>query len=218
MGTHTDSTLFRNSSGQFFNSGTDSTFSRYSQGFYHFLVLTLILPFFETRPDRFSIVAQILPFPVTRPDSTIFSSHIDSALFRNLYGQFFNSGTDSTFSQYSPLFYHFSVLTLILLFSDTRPDSFSIVARILPFLVLARILQFSGTHIDSTLFRNSSRRFFNSGTDSTFSRFSPGFFQFLVLTLILPFSETRPDSFSIVARILPFLGTRPDYTIFRYPH
>ena len=145
-------------------------------------------------------MAQILPFPSTRPDSTI---------FRNPSEQFFISGTDSTFSRYSSGFYNFSVLTLILPFSDTRPDTFSVQARILPI---------SGTHTDSNLFQNSSGQFFNYGMDSTFSWDSPGFWQFLVLTLILPFSETRPDSLSIVARILPFLGTRPYSTILKFSH
>ena len=182
-GPHTDSTIFRNSFGQFFNSGIVSTSSRYSPGFLNFSVLTLILPFSQ-----------------------------------NSSGQFFNSGTDSTFSLYSPGFYQFLVLTQILHFSDNRPYSFSIVARILIFPVLARILQISGTQTDSIFFRNSSGKFFKSGTESTFSRYSPRFYHFLVLTLILHFSETRQNSFSIVARILPFPRTRPDSTNFWYSH
>ena len=86
------------------------------------------------------------------------------------------------------------------------------------FLILAQILRFSDTHTDSTIFRYSSGQFFGSGTDSTFSGYSPEFYHFSVLTLILPFFDTRPDSFSIVARILPFPCTRPDSTIFRYSH
>ena len=45
--------LFRYSPGQFFNTRRDSTFSRYSPGFYHFSVLTQIRPFFDTRRDIF---------------------------------------------------------------------------------------------------------------------------------------------------------------------
>ena len=125
---------------------------------------------------------------------------------------------DSSFSRHSPGFYHFPVLTLILPFSETRPESFSIVARILPFLGTRPYFIVFGTHTNSTLFRNSSGQFFKSGMDSSFSRHYPGFYHFPVLTLILPFFETRSDSFSIVAQILPFPGTRPDSTIFRYSH
>ena len=39
-----------------------------------------------------------------------------------------------------------------------------------------------------------------------------------VLTLILPFVGTGPDSFSALARIAPFVGTRPDSAMFRYTH
>ena len=132
-GTHTDSTLFWNSFGQFFNSGIESTSSRYSPGFYHFLVLTLILPFFETRQESFSIVARSLPFLGAHPDSTIFQYSQTFYHFLILVHKFFNSAMDSTFSRYSPWFYQFLVVTLILPFSDNRPYSFLIVARILPF-------------------------------------------------------------------------------------
>ena len=98
LGTHTDSTLFRYSPRMFLDTHTDSTIFRYSHwfhpfpvlariifryphifslyryspGFYHFSVLTLIRPFFGTRPDSFSILARILLFSSTRPDFTIF--------------------------------------------------------------------------------------------------------------------------------------------------
>ena len=52
----------------------DSAIYRYSRGFYHFQVLTLILTFFDTRSDRFSVLARILPFPGTRPDCSVFRS------------------------------------------------------------------------------------------------------------------------------------------------
>ena len=70
--THTDSTLFGYSPGQFFYTRTDPTFSRYLPGFYHFSVLTQIRTFSGTHRDSFSILDCILPFPGTYPDSTIF--------------------------------------------------------------------------------------------------------------------------------------------------
>ena len=132
---------------------------------------------------------------------------------------------ESTFCRYSPAFYYFSVLTLIRPFSSTRPYSFSIVARILPF---------PGTRLDSTIFRYSdlfypfrysSGQFFDTRSDSTFSRYSPRFYHFLVVTLILLVIGTRPDSFLNSHRfyvfpklswILPFFDTLTDSTIFWY--
>ena len=122
---------------------------------------------------------------------------------------------DSTISQYSPEFYHFVVLTLILPFFGTRSDRFSVIVRILLFPGLARILSFSGTDPDSTIFQYSSGQCFGNRTDSTFSRYLPEFYHFSVLTMILPFFGTRSDSFSVIAPILPFPGTRPDSIIFR---
>ena len=52
--------------------------------------------------------------------------------------------------------------------------------------------------------------------DSTFSRYSPRLYQFLVFTQIWHFSGSRRGSFLIIARILPFSCTRPDSIIFRY--
>ena len=179
----------------------DSSFSRHSPGFYHFPVLTLIPPFSETRSNSFSKVPRILPFPGTRPDSTIF--------------------------QYSHWFYPFRKLVRTVFQRCHGFFLFSVLAQILPFLEVTLILSFYGTHTDSTIFRFSFGQFFNSGTDSTVSRYLPGFDHFPVLTLILPFFETRPESFWIVARILPFLGTRPNSTffwthtnstLFRYSH
>ena len=80
-----------------------------------------------------------------------------------------------------------------------RSESFSIRARILPF---------SGT--PRTVFRYRS--------DSTISRYLPGFYHYSVLTHIRPFSGTCWNSFLIRARIVPFLGTRPNSVIFRYSH
>ena len=81
--------------------------------------------------------------------------------------------------------------------------------RFYSFPVLARILLFFGTHTDSTIFRYSRGEFFDTRWDSTFSRCAPGFYHFLVLTQIRPFSSTRRDSFfytwrdSTFSRYLP---------------
>ena len=135
-----------------------------------------------------------------------------------LVRHFFDTCTDSTFSRYSPGFFYFSVLTLSRPFSGIRWDKFSILTRILPI---------SCIRLDSSIFRYSHWfgpfrihvwTLFDTRTDSTFSRYSPGFFNFSVLTLIRPFLVTRWDNFSILARNLPFPGTRPDSSIFRYSH
>ena len=173
------------------------TVFRYSHGFYLFPVLARILPFFGT-----------LTY---------------STLFRYSPRQFFDTRTDSTFFHYSPRYYHFSVLTLIRPFFGTCRDRFSILARILPFSVLAwsvfqyshgfylfpvpaRILPFFGTHTDSTLFRYSPRLFFDTRTDCTFSGHRRNFFSILTGIFLCP----------IISRILPFFGTHTDSTIFRY--
>ena len=191
FGTHTYSTLFRYSSGHFFDTCTDSTFSRYSPGFYHFSVITQIRPFSSTRQDSFSILAQILPFPVLARILPLFGTHTDSTIFRYSPTQIVDSRTDSTFSKYSPGFDHFSVLTQIRLFSGTPRCRLSILVRILPFPGTRPNLPFFGTHIDSTFFGYSSRQFFDTCTDSTFSRYSPGFSHFSVLTQIRHFSVNR---------------------------
>ena len=142
---------------------------------------------------------------------------------------------DSTFSWYSPGFSNFLVLTLILPFFRTGPDSFSALARIPPF---------ANTRPDSTMFWYSHSfypfsvlvpTFFGTLTDSFFCRYSPGFKNvplltlilpffragpdsFPVLTLILPFFRTGPDSFKVLARIPPFPGSRLDSTIFWCSH
>ena len=172
----------------FLDTRTDSTFSRYSPGFCHFLILTQIRPFSITRRERFSILARILPFPDTHPDSTIFGHSIKFDHFPVLTGTVFNTRGDSTYSWYSPGFYHFSVPTKIRPFSDTRLDSFSILAWILPFLVLAW----------------------------NFFRYSHRFYLFPILARILPFPSTRPDStiFWYSHRFDPFLVLAG--TIFRY--
>ena len=80
----------------------------------------------------------------------------------------------------------FLTLARILPFPGTDPDDaiFRYSHRFDPFLVLhetvyrhshgfpvlTRIMPFSGTHTNSTLFRYSPRQFFDTRTDSTFSR------------------------------------------------
>ena len=133
-------------------------------------ILPRILPFPDTRPDstfflyshRFDpcpVLAEIVfryyhelyLFPVLDRILPFFVTHTDSTLFRYSPRQVGNTCTNSTFFVYSPEFYHFSVLTLIRPFSGTRQDNFSILAWILPFPVLSRILLFFGTHIGSTI-------------------------------------------------------------------
>ena len=180
---------------------TDSTISQYSPGFNHFSVLTLIRLFSGTRRDTFSILARLLPLPSTRPDSTIF--------------------------RYSHCFYPFPVFAL----TSCRYSHGFYLLRYLHvfylFPVLGQILPFFVTNTDSTLFRYSPRQvvdtrtdstFYDTCTYSTFSQYSARFYHFSVLTLIRPFSGTRRDTFSILARILPFPSTPPDSTNFRYSH
>ena len=111
---------------------------------------------------------------------------------------------------------HFHLLTLIQPVCGTRSDGFSVLARILPF---------PDTLSDSTIFWSSHRvfpfsvlaeEFFDTCTYSTFSQYLLGFYHVSLLTLIRPFSGTRPDSFSILTRILPFFVTHTDSTRFRY--
>ena len=90
---------------------------------------------------------------------------------------------------------------------------------------LARILSFSGTDPDSSIFRYTFGQFFGSRTDFTISCYSPGFYRFPVLTPILPFSVVLrivfrfSQGFYLLPRlplILSFSGTEHDSTIFRY--
>ena len=97
-----------------FDTRMDSNFSPYLPGFYHFLVITLIRPFFCNRRDSFSILARILPFPSTLPDSTIFRYSHSFDPFPVLVRTIF---------RYSHGFYPFTVLNRILLFLGTHIDS-----------------------------------------------------------------------------------------------
>ena len=141
-------------------------------------------------------------------------AHTHSTIFPYWSGQFFGTRTDSTVCRYSPGFNNYLVLTLILPFSRSGADSFS---------AHARIPTFAGTRPDSAMFRYSHSFYHFSVLVRTIFRYShgfnhlpysPGFNNFLVLTLILPFFRTGPNSFSALARIPPFAGTRPDSTIF----
>ena len=204
------------------------TVFRYSHGFYLFPVLARILSFSDIDTDSTIFRYSFAQFFGTHTDSTFsqklarilsfFGTDPDSTIFQYSFGQFFGTHTDSTFSRYSPGFYQFSVMTLILPFFRSHSDRFSIIARILPFPGLARILSFFGTDPDFTIIRYSCRQFFGTRTDSTFSRNSPGFYHFSVMTLILPFFGTRSHNFSVLIRILPFPGTRPNSYIFWYSH
>ena len=138
--------LFTYSPGQFFDTRTDSTFSRYSFEFCHFSVLTRIRPFSGTRQESFSILARILRSPSARLDFSIFRySHgsdpfpvLTKGVFRYSHGfyvfpvlarilHFFGTHTDSTLFRYSPRqvfryshgFYLFRVLARILPFFST---------------------------------------------------------------------------------------------------
>ena len=182
----------------------DSTFSRHSPGFYLFSVLTLIRPFFCNRRYWFSIVARILPFLGTLPDSTIF--------------------------RYSHWFSHFSILVRILIFSDwnwcgrSRKDHFymsiwNICLQKNAFCFMQCTCNISKMYVeyfqwyggaDYGGFHGWHHRIWRY-IWGMFFRYSPGFYPFSVLTLILPFSETHPDCFSIVARILPFPRYSPGF-------
>ena len=206
--TPTDSTLFRYSPRQFFSSHTDSTFTwyspdsiifRYSHGFYHF-----------------SVLARIVSFPGTRPDSTFFGYLPGFYQFRYSHWLYpfpvltltgFRYSPNSIIFRYSTRVYHFYVLSWILPYFGIRPDSFSVFARILPLPGTRPILLFFGTHTDSTIFRYSPGQFFGTRTNSKIFRHSPGFYHFSILTLILPFSGTRPAVFTVLARILLFPST-----------
>ena len=199
---------------RFHLSGTrpDSTLSWYS-----------LEPFSGMSPDStFLTVARILPFPYTHLDPSPVLARIPP--FRHSPGFYpFRYLPGSTFM----------ALTQILPFFGTRQDStFLALARIIPFPILARIPHFrhspgfypflvltrtllrysprfhiSGTHLDSTLSRYSSKPFFDTRPDSTFpvlSRTS----NFSELTRILHFFGTSPDFY--------FSGTRPESALFQH--
>ena len=133
-------------------------------------------------------------------------------------GQFFGTRTDSTFCRYSPGLNNFLVLTLILQFFRTGPDSFSALARIPPF---------ANTRLDSTMFRYSHSFCHFSVLVWTVFRYSHGIHRFRVLDRIQQFFGTHTDStifpywsgqFFGTRTTPPFAYTGPDSTIFRHSH
>ena len=171
FGTHTDSTIFAYSPGQFVDTRTDSTFSRYSPRFSHFR--------YSQRFNLFSVlVGKVFRhshgfylFPVLTRIMPFFETHTDSTIFRYSPGEFVDTRTHSTFSRYSLGFCHFSILTQIRPFFDTLRDSFSTLARILPF---------PGTDPDYTIFWYSQRLDLFSILGGTVFRHSHGFYLFPV--------------------------------------
>ena len=132
----------------------------------------------------------ILAFPSTRPHSTIFLYSHWFDPFPVLSGTVYRYSHGFSFSLYSPIFYHFLVLTYIRPFIGTRRDSLQI---------LAGILFFPRTCPDSTIFRYSHRFDPFPVLVGTVFRYSKGFYLFPVL-----------------APILPFFGPHIDWTLFRY--
>ena len=192
---------------QFSGTHTDSTIFRYWSG-----------QFFGTRTDstfcRYSpgfsnvpIHTLILPFLRTGPNSfsvlaripPFASTRPDSAMFRDTHS-----------------FYHFSVL-----FRTVFRYSYGFhLLR-----VLSRIQQCFETHTHSIIFPYWSELFFGTRTVSTFYPYSPGFNNFPMLTLILPFSvlvrtvlrySHEFHLLPVLARIQHFFGTHTDSTIFSY--
>ena len=170
----------------FSGSRRDSTLLLYSPGFYSSLVLAWILPFsvlartlFRYSPEFYPspVLTWILTYSSTHPDSTHLLYSPRFYLSRYLSGPFSDTRPDSTLLRYSSGFYPSSVLAYILPFFGTRLDSNFHDTRPDPFPVLAPILPFTGTRPDSTILR-----------------YSPGFYPCPVLALILPFSCTCPDS------------------------
>ena len=153
----------------------------------------------STRPDPFPVLTRILPFSGTRQDSTLlrYSPGFYPSPVLAWIQPFLVLAP--TLFQYSPRFYHFSVLTRLYpspVLAWNLP--FPILARAL-FSVLVQILPFSSSRSDSTLLR-----------------YLPGFYSSLVLARIPLFSNTHPDSFLVLAQILTFAGKRLDSTLLRY--
>ncbi|KAL6327002.1 hypothetical protein AAG906_012686 [Vitis piasezkii] len=208
FGTHTDSTLFRYSSGQFFDTQMDSTFSgtldsnifRYSHRFDLFPVL--VGKVFDTF-GRFYLF-RCLPYStILMRSSTLFTFRWESFGYSSRFYLFKYRIIPFPVLTVDPFYGTFAGRFLILArftFSGARQDSnifgthsltlfrytsgrFSMLEGILPFPVLARIPPFSSAH----------------GFDS-FPRYSSGV---LDTRAVLPFPDTL--------RILPFsvLTVRP---------
>ena len=118
-----------------------------------------------------------------------------------------DSPPDSSIYRYSRRFYPFPI-------PDRSIFRYSYRFYLIP--IVPRILPFSGLHADSTLFRYLIGQFFGSRTNSTRSRECLGFCHLSVFTRILPFSDTRSFSFSVLARILPDPDSPPNSAIYRY--
>ena len=85
-----------------------------------------------------------------------------------------------------------------------------------PIPVLARILPFVIINTDGKLFRDSSGQFFGIRTDSTRSRYWPGFYHFSVLAGTVFRYSHGLYLFPVIVQILPFFGTHTGSTLFRY--
>ena len=149
----------------------------------------------------------MLPFPSTRPNLAFSDLNTDSTIFCYSSGMFFGTHPNSTFSRYSPGFYLFQLLTLILPFFGTRRHSFSILARILPF---------PGTFSDFTFFRSWHWFYHFSVLVGTVFRYSHGFYLFPVLARILPFSGRDTDSTICRKSSGQFFGTGTNSNFSRY--
>ena len=178
------SVLARNLS--FLGTRPDSTFFRYSHGFYYFPVLIWTLFRYWHEIFLFREVARMLPFFDTRTDSTI---------FRCSYGKFFGTRTESFFSGNTPVYYYFLIHAQILPFSGTHMDSF---------LVLTQNHSVPGTRADSTICPYSHGFCHFPVLIWTVFRYSRVILLFRELARILPFFGTHMDSFSVLARNLSF--------------
>ena len=187
MKIHADSTLFQYPTGQFFGTGTNSTWSRQSPGFCHLSVFTRILHFVDTWPISFLVLAQIFRY---WHEFYLIGLHVDSTLFWYLTDQFFGTRTDSTWSRQSPGFCHLSVFTRILHFFDTWSINF---------LVLAQILLDPGGASDSTVYWYSFGFYAVPIPDRSIFWYWQGFY---LIPVVLP--------------ILPFIGLHADSTFFQY--
>ena len=111
---------------------------------------------------------------------SLFGTCLDSTLLRVLAWILPFPALARTPFLYSPGFYHSPVLAHVLTFYGTHLDSTFLGTLPDPFSLLTRILPFFGTCLHYT------------------------------------FPNTHPDPFSVLVRILPFSGTSSDSTFFQY--
>ena len=222
---------------------TDSTISRYTPRFYHFLVLPQIRPFSGTRGNsiwllctdstfsryspgfyHFFVLPTIRPFSGTRGESfwilvrivPFHGTRLDSTIFR--YSHRFDRFPlpVRTVFGYSHEFY-------IFLYSSACYN-FSVLPQIRPFsgigleslLTLARILPFPGTRPDSTIFRYSHRFDPFPVLVGTVLEYSHGFYLFPVHAPILSFFGTPTDSTLFQYSLGKFFDTSTDSTFSPY--